>query len=58
VVIQDPDTFEPESYEDETVWEYLGYDSGLTLSRVEDVQFAAKCLSRYIDWCRAAGKDY
>jgi len=58
VRVETPETYQPESYEDEVVWEYLGYDSGLTLSRVEDVQFAGRCLHRYIEWCVAAGKDY
>lgn len=47
-----------ESYEHSLVWEYLGWETGLTLSRVEEVQFAGRCLHRYIDWCKAAGKDY
>lgn len=27
-------------------------------SKVAEVTFAARCLHRYIDWCRQAGKDY
>lgn len=55
VKVEDPDSYEPESYEDETVWEYLqtGGQTG-----VRHVQFAARCLHRYIDWCRQAGRDY
>lgn len=26
--------------------------------RIAEVQFAGRCLHRYIDWCKAAGKDY
>ena len=60
VRVESPETYVPESYEDSEVWEYLSYERGNnpSLSRVKDVQFAARCLSRYIDWCKAAGRDY
>ena len=62
-----------ESYEDVTVLEYLGYDvqadeygnvtsivppKTVDPERIADVQHAARCLDRYLDWCRAAGRDY
>ena len=58
VKVETPETYSPESYEDQAVWEYLGYETGLTLSRVTEVQQACKILDRYLDWLRAAGKDY
>lgn len=63
-----------ESYEDATVLEYLGYDVNTDddgnivdivrrprhdfAERLAAVQFAGRCLARYLDWCRAAGLDY
>lgn len=62
-----------ESYEDFQVAEYLGAevdienetvefdltnDSTEFEARIAEVQFAGRCLARYIDWCKAAGKDY
>lgn len=64
VVVQSPEEYSKavrsgqEPYDHFLVWEYLGYDTGLTLSRVEEVQQAGKILARYLDWLRAAGKDY
>jgi len=56
VAVESPETYEPESYENSVVWEFsAGYED---IKAVETIQFAARCLSRYIDWCRAAGKDY
>lgn len=26
--------------------------------RAEELRFAAKCLHRYLEWCKAAGRDY
>lgn len=60
-----------ESYEDFEVAEFLGadvdhenetvdFDVDVTnfASKVKEVQFAARCLARYLDWCKAAGRDY
>jgi hypothetical protein len=59
VRVETPETYNPESYEDEMVWDYLRQGDGDENSNViADVQFAAKCLSRYIDWCKAAGRSY
>lgn len=59
VMVEDPETYEPESYEDREVWEYLlaGALAPAT-DRIADVKFAGRCLSRYIDWCRQAGLNY
>lgn len=55
VNVEDADTYQPESYPDSEVWSYLQAGGE---AAVADVQFAARCLHRYIDWCKAAGKDY
>lgn len=59
-----------ESYEDFQVAEFLGaiVDHDLEVAifegitpdetNVKEVQFALRCLHRYIDWCKAAGLDY
>lgn len=58
-----PEAYYPESYEDAEIWEYLGepqtavWDAD-TEARISEVQFAGKCLARYLDWLRAAGMDY
>ena len=49
----DPDE-EPEEYPDAEVWRLLR-DGDVTIA---DLQFAGRCLARYIDWLRATGKDY
>jgi hypothetical protein len=53
VIVPDPDR-EPEEYPDAYVWEML-HAEGVT---IQDLQFAGRCLARYLDWLRAAGKDY
>lgn len=58
VAVESHETYEPDSYEHKVVWEYLGPDTGLTMSRIDDVKFAGRCLARYLDWCKAAGRDY
>lgn len=45
-----------ESYEDEEVQSFL--DRNDTDEAVESVQYAAKILARYLDWCKLAGVDY
>jgi hypothetical protein len=62
VQVESPDTYEPESYEDAAVWEYLSdvnevWDADLA-ARISEVQQAAKILDRYLDWLRDAGLDY
>lgn len=57
VVVQSEDDYEPESYEEELVWGHLQSEVRLGQA-VEEVQFAGRCLSRYIDWLRAVGRDY
>lgn len=44
----------PEEYPDSEVWQML-HDDEIS---VEDLQFAGRCLARYLDWLRAAGLDY
>lgn len=44
----------PAEYPDAEVWGLL--DRGEM--SIEDVQFAGRCIARYIDWCKAAGLDY
>jgi hypothetical protein len=44
----------PESTEDHRLWEMAQRE----IVGVEDVQFALRCLNRYIDWCKAAGRSY
>lgn len=63
VRVETPDTYEPESYEDMVVWEFLDLanDEPWTAedeARVSEVQQACKILDRYLDWCVAAGLDY
>ena len=41
-------------YPDSEVWDMLN-DGEVTVS---DLQFAGRCLARYLDWLRAAGLDY
>ena len=48
------DTEASEEYPDSEVWQML-YEGDTT---VEDLQFAGRCLARYLDWLRAAGLDY
>lgn len=61
-------------YETSHVWEYLHnfeayvnepdadslpyWDDPTFAGRVAELRFAGRCLHRYIDWLRAAGKDY
>jgi hypothetical protein len=56
-----PETYNPESYEDEIVQSFIAFsteDDSTIQDRIAEVQFAARCLSRYIDWCKAAGRNY
>ena len=47
-------TEQPEEYPDSEVWRLL-HDGEVTST---DLQFAGRCLARYLDWCRTAGRDY
>lgn len=47
-------TERPEEYPDAEVWDLLN-DGDVS---VADLQFAGRCLARYLDWLRAAGLDY
>jgi hypothetical protein len=48
-----------ESFEDFEVHAYLmGEDTDAPEPRIAEVERAAVCLDRYLDWCKAAGKDY
>lgn len=49
----DPD-HEPEEYPDAYVWS-MRMNGDAT---VEELQFAGRCLARYLDWLRAAGRSY
>lgn len=43
------------SYETNEVWDFLNKAGG---TQILEVQEAARILSRYLDWCKLAGKDY
>lgn len=49
----DPDSPEASNADDLPYWDDPTFES-----RAESLRFAAKCLSRYLDWLKAAGKDY
>lgn len=62
VVGRDPDE-EPEDYPDVEVWHLVNRTPGHWVdpefgATYDDLRFAGKCLTRYIDWCKAAGLDY
>ena len=57
VQVETPETYSPESYEDDVVFEYLRDATDLE-SAIREVQFAGKCLARYINWLDAAGFSY
>lgn len=40
-------------HQDPIYWEDPGFEA-----RVKELVTAVLCLSRYLDWCRAVGKDY
>ena len=45
-----------ESYEDFEVQSFIQDSDYFTA--IADVKFAARCLSRYINWCERAGRSY
>lgn len=51
-----------EEYPDSVINEYLAIESEMAdleiLGRVNEIQFAGKCLMRYVKWCEDAGKSY
>jgi hypothetical protein len=48
-----------ESYEDVEVMDYLtDLQCADPDERLREVQYAGRILERYIDWCKAAGRDY